>query len=61
MRTNTSAEAVVAGHRRILSAMLAPKSVALIRASEKLGSAFGMAVPMQDRPQADGYIVLLVL
>jgi acetyltransferase len=37
-RTNASAEAVVSQHRPILSAMLAPKSVALIGASEKPGS-----------------------
>ena len=34
-RTNTSAEAVASEHRPILSAMLAPKAVALIGASEK--------------------------
>ena len=37
-QTKTSAEAVVAGPRPILSAMFAPKSIALIGASKKPGS-----------------------
>jgi hypothetical protein len=41
MRTRTSAEAVGAGPRPILSAMFAPKSVALIGASEKPDSVGG--------------------
>jgi acetyltransferase len=37
-KRKASAEAAVSEHRPILSAMLAPKSIALIGASEKLGS-----------------------
>ena len=38
VRVKTSAEAVVLEHRPMLSAMFAPKSVAVIGASEKPGS-----------------------
>jgi acetyltransferase len=38
VRIKTSAETVVSGHRPLLGAMLAPKSIALIGASEKPGS-----------------------